>query len=104
LSRPGIEPARIFSLLNPLSYETIIALRAKYNNRVLKKHIADFLEVYNGICILVSGKDLHCLGLSPGPRYQEIFTMVLNAKLNGKVKTKEEELLLIKELLSKRSQ
>lgn len=104
LSRPGIEPARIFSLLNPLSYETIIALRAKYNNQVLKKHIADFLEVYNGICILVSGEDLHCLGLSPGPRYQEIFTMVLNAKLNGKVKTKEEELLLIKELLSKRSQ
>ena len=99
LSNPKIKPARIFALLNPLSYETVIALRAKYNNRVLKRNIADFLEIYNGMCIFISGDDLHCLGLSPGPRYQEIFTLVLNAKLNGEVKSKEEELFLIKELL-----
>lgn len=102
LSNPKIKPARIFALLNPLSYETVIAIRAKYNNSVLKRHIADFLEIYNGMCILVSGDDLHCLGLSPGPRYQEIFTLVLNAKLNGEVKSKEEELILIEELLNKR--
>lgn len=102
LSNPKIKPARIFALLNPLSYETVIALRAKYNNPVLKRHIADFLEIYNGICIFISGDDLHCLGLSPGPRYQEIFTLVLDAKLNGEVKNKEEELSLIKELLSKK--
>lgn len=99
LSDPKIKPARIFALLNPLSYETVIALRAKYTNSVLKRHIADFLEIYNGMCIFVSGDDLHCLGLSPGPRYQEIFTLVLNAKLNGEVKSKEEELYLIKKLL-----
>jgi tRNA nucleotidyltransferase (CCA-adding enzyme) len=102
LSNPKIKPARIFALLNPLSYETVIALKAKYNNPVLKRHIADFLEIYNDMCIFVSGDDLHCLGLSPGPRYQEIFTLVLNAKLNGEVKNKEEELSLIKELLNKR--
>lgn len=99
LSNSKIKPARIFALLNPLSYETVIALRAKYKNSVLKRHIADFLEIYNGMCIFVSGDDLHCLGLSPGPRYQEIFTLVLDAKLNGEVKSKEEELSLIKELL-----
>jgi tRNA nucleotidyltransferase (CCA-adding enzyme) len=99
LSNPKIKPARIFALLNPLSYETVIALRAKYKNLALKRHIADFLEIYNGMCIFVSGDDLHCLGLSPGPRYQEIFTLVLNAKLNGEVENKEEELLLIKKLL-----
>jgi len=103
LSNPKIKPARIFALLEPLSYETIISLKGKYNNSVLKRHIADFLEVYNGMCILVSGDDLHCLGLPPGPRYQKIFTQVLNAKLNGEVKNKEEELYLIKKLLRNRS-
>jgi tRNA nucleotidyltransferase (CCA-adding enzyme) len=99
LSNPKVKPARIFALLNPLSYETVISLRAKHRNSVLRKHIADFLEIYNGMCIFVSGHDLSCLGLTPGPKYQEIFTKVLDAKLNGEVKNKDEELLLIKKLL-----
>jgi len=101
LSSLGIKPSRIFALLEPLSYETIISLRAKYNNPVLRRHIADFLEIYNGMCILVSGNDLHCLGLPPGPRYRKIFAYVLSAKLNGEVKDKEEEMSLIKRLLKK---
>lgn len=103
LSSPKIKPSRIFVLLERLSYETIIALRAKYMNRVFKRNIADFLEIYNGMRIFVSGEDLHGLGVLPGPRYQKIFARVLNAKLNGQVKTKEEELSLIRELLKNRS-
>jgi tRNA nucleotidyltransferase (CCA-adding enzyme) len=98
-----VKPSKIFALLEPLSYETIISLRAKNKNSLFKKHIADFLEIYNGMCTLVSGKDLHCLGIPPGPRYQKIFTQVLNAKLNAEVKSREEELSLIKKLLRKRS-
>lgn len=103
LSNPKIKPSRIFALLEPLSYETVISLRAKYNNSVFKRQIADFLEIYNGMRVFVSGDDLHGLGLIPGPQYQKIFAQVLNAKLNGEVKDKKEELSLIRELLRKRS-
>lgn len=103
LSKAGIKPARIFTLLEPLSYETILALRASCANPVFKRNIADFLDIYNGMRILVSGNDLAGLGVLPGPRYQKIFTQVLKAKLNGQVKTKDEELALIKQLLRKRS-
>ncbi|MFA5311261.1 MAG: hypothetical protein WC355_02995 [Candidatus Omnitrophota bacterium] len=99
LSSGGIMPARIFALLEPLSYETIICLRAKYGNRALRRNIENFLEIYNGMCVSISGDDLHCLGLPPGPRYQEIFRQVLNAKLNGDIKTRAGELSLIKRLL-----
>jgi len=102
LSRPKAKPSRIFALLEPLSYEAILSLRAKYNNPALRGHIADFLDVYNGMCLLVSGDDLHCLGLPPGPRYREIFTRALDAKLNGEVMNKEEELSLIRKLLKNR--
>jgi len=102
LSNSKVKPSRIFASLEPLSYETIISLRAKYNNPVFKRHIADFLEIYNGMRIFVSGNDLHGLGLVPGPQYQKIFAQVLNAKLNGEVKDKREELSLIRELLNKR--
>lgn len=100
LSQKKIKPSRIFSLLEPLSYEVILLLKAKYRNPNLKKHIEEFLEIYNGMRICISGHDLQRLGVAPGPYYQKIFTEVLEAKLNGLVKTQEEELSLIKKLIS----
>jgi len=99
LSRQGASPARIFSLLEPLSYETIILLAATSKNRHCRKYIADFLEIYNGMRLYVSGHDLHGLGILPGPVYQKIFAKVLAAKLNAKVSTYQDELALIRRLI-----
>jgi tRNA nucleotidyltransferase (CCA-adding enzyme) len=99
LSKQKIKPSKIFALLEPLTYEVILLLKAKYNNRHFKKHIEDFFKDYNGMRIHISGHDLKSLGISPGPGYQKIFTRVLNARLEGRVKTKEEELQLIKKLI-----
>lgn len=99
LSRKKIKPSRIFGLLEPLSYEVILLLKAKYRNPSIKKHIEEFLQIYNGMRIYISGHDLQGLGIAPGPYYQKIFTKVLEAKLNGLIKTQEEELFLIKKLI-----
>lgn len=101
LNSKKTRPARIFSLLEPLSYEVIIMLRAKFKKRNLHRHIEDFLEIYNGMRLAISGEDLSRLGLLPGPLYQRIFSIVLKAKLNGKVRTREEELDLINKLAGK---
>lgn len=102
LSRAKIKPSRIYSLLEPLSYEVILLLKAKYKNARLKRNIDDFLKVYNDMRIHISGDDLYNMGLKPGPHYQKIFRKVLEAKLNGVVKTKEEELSLIASLIKER--
>jgi len=99
LSQKGIKPSKIFILLEPLSYEVILLLKAKYKNRIFQKHIEDFFDIYNGMRICICGEDLHRLGIAPGPKYQKIFAKVLTAKLNGLVKTKEEEIILIKKLM-----
>jgi len=98
LSRDKIKASRVFSLLEPLSYEVIILIKAKFKNSNLKKNIEDFFEIYNGIHLYISGGDLHKLGLTPGPYYQKIFHRVLNAKLDGLIKTKKEELRLINKI------
>lgn len=103
LKKAKNKPSEIFSLLEPLSYEVILLIKAKYKDPIIQRIIRDFLEIYNGMKIYSGGKDLRTLGLAPGPHYQKIFTMVLNAKLNGEVKTKEEELELIKKLTMKGS-
>ena len=101
LSKAGIKPAEVFGLLEPLSYETIVMIKAKYRNPDIQRHIADFFAVYNGMRLHISGEDLHRLGISPGPAYKKIFSRVLKAKLNGLVKTKGEELSLIVKLTGK---
>ncbi|HNW39655.1 MAG TPA: CCA tRNA nucleotidyltransferase [Candidatus Omnitrophota bacterium] len=99
LSKPKVSPERIFSLLEPLSYETIILLSATSQNKNLKKYLSDFFEVYNGMRICVSGADLGGLGVKPGPEYQKIFAKVLAAKLNGRLKNRRDELALIRKLV-----
>lgn len=101
LSHSKIKPSRVFSLLEPLSYEAIILIKAKFKNDNLKRQIEDFFKIYNGMRIYISGEDLRNLGLTPGPHYQKILQHVLNARLNGLVKTKKEELELIKKITAK---
>ena len=99
LSQKNTRPSRIFTLFEPLSYEAILFLKTKYKNPSLHKHIEDFFEVYNGMRIYIGGDELYRLGFEPGPNYQKVFAKVLKAKLDGLVKTKEEELALIKKFI-----
>lgn len=101
LSHKTIKASRIFRLLEPLSYEVILLLKSKYKNPCFKKHIEDFLEIYSGMRIYISGHHLKGMGVAPGPHYQKIFAKVLEAKLNGLVKTEEEELSFIRKLIER---
>jgi tRNA nucleotidyltransferase (CCA-adding enzyme) len=44
------------------------------------------------VSITVSGKDLLDMGLASGPVFSKLLQAVLEAKLNGLVKTREDEL------------
>jgi tRNA nucleotidyltransferase (CCA-adding enzyme) len=98
LSRPGLRPSSVFHLLEPLSYEVIILLKASAENKFAHANMENFFHAYNGTAISLRGHDLKGLGIAPGPHYQKIFRRVLNAKLNGKVKTAQEELDFVKKL------
>jgi len=102
LMRRDLEPARVFGLLNSLSYEVIILIRAKFKDKNIAKHISDFFGLYNSMRLHVTGHDLKVLGIEPGPSYQKILERVFRAKLNGHVSTKEEELEFIRRSLRKR--
>jgi tRNA nucleotidyltransferase (CCA-adding enzyme) len=101
LSKKHLLPEQIFSLLEPLSYETIILLSAAAPNKNFKKYLEVFFEVYNGMRLCISGNDLGGLGVLPGPEYQKIFAKVLVAKLNGQVRNRQTELALIRELVQR---
>ena len=101
LCRPAVKADTIFSLVEPLSYETIILFKAVVANKYFQQHLADFLKLYNGMRLCVGGRDLKNLGVLPGPRYQKILAKVLAAKLQNKVCGRQAELILIKKLAVK---
>jgi tRNA nucleotidyltransferase (CCA-adding enzyme) len=98
LSQTKVKPSSIFSALEPLSYEVLILLKAKARLAHIQKRIQDFLRIYNGTEISLGGHDLKGLGLAPGPHYQQIFRQVLNARLNGRIKSHQEELEFVRKL------
>lgn len=98
LKKKNLNPSELFWMFEPLSYEVLIYLKAKFNNQSVEKRLQWFFDIHDAARISVSGRDLKDMGLTPGPRYQQIFRCILNAKLDGLLKTKNDELEFAKKL------
>lgn len=99
--RAGVGPVALFRLLEPLSYEVILTAAAKSGSTAVQKRIQGFFARHHETRVEVRGEDLIDLGLEPGPRYRRILSRLLDARLNGDVKTKAEELELCRKLIAR---
>lgn len=96
--RPPLRPAEVSHLLRGLSDESLLLLRAKARSEAVRRHIAAQLSTYRYVKPSLTGADLKALGLKPGPLYKKILDRLLDARLNGEVKTAAEERELLKRL------
>lgn len=96
LKEKALSPHQIFKILEPLSYEVIVSVLAKTDQKVVIRRIEDFLKIYNKIKISVRGSDLKNLGVKPGPEFKRILRQTLYRKINGVIKTKEEEVQFLR--------
>jgi tRNA nucleotidyltransferase (CCA-adding enzyme) len=60
--------------------------------------ILAYLDKYSHVKPRLAGQDLLALGIEPGPIYSELLNKLLAARLDGKVKTREDEEKLVKRL------
>lgn len=99
LDNKGLKASEIYNVLSPIPTETIILMIAKTEKNTVKKHISMYLTELKKIKTSVTGEDLLRMGISPGPDYRQILNKVLEEKLNGRLKTRDEEINYIKEIL-----
>lgn len=92
----NIRPSEIYHLLRPISIELLLLMMAKAKEDRVKKAISLYLTNLRGMKTSITGKDLKIVGLVPGPLFKEIMEKVLDARLDGEVKSREEELILVK--------
>ncbi len=95
----NLRDSELYKALIKVPIEVLVFTMAKAENfcdkeesDLVKKRIGQFLTSlrYEKICI--SGEDLKHRGIKPGPIYKQIKEDLLMFRLDGKVKTKEDEL------------
>jgi tRNA nucleotidyltransferase (CCA-adding enzyme) len=100
LERKGpMTHADVYNVLTTVKTELILYMMICTPSRIAKKRISNYHTRLRNVRTTVSGKDLLSMGLSPGPIFGEILQAVVDAKLNGEVKTREDELSFVKRMV-----
>jgi len=87
----------LYRILSPLSPEILLYGMAKTKSERIKRSISIFFTKLKGTKIFIKGKDLIDMGYKPGLLFKEIFESLLEAKLEGDISTREDEIKFLKD-------
>jgi tRNA nucleotidyltransferase (CCA-adding enzyme) len=90
----------IYRELKDLKIELLLYIMSITTHTQLIKNLSYYVTDLRNTTLTVSGKNIQALGLSPSPVYGKILSAVMDAKLNGLVKTHEEEMELLKKYVT----
>jgi tRNA nucleotidyltransferase (CCA-adding enzyme) len=90
--------SELYRQLAGLKIELILYMMASTPSERTKKAISYYYTHLRQVTIAISGHDLKALGLNPGPSFRKTLDTILDAKLNGQVQTRREQLRLAKQL------
>ena len=88
---PLNDPAGLYHLLNGVNLEILLFSMAQSKSKQKQKAISQYLIELRKIKPILKGKDLQKIGIKPGPVYSKLFSELLDEKLRGRLKTKEDE-------------
>ncbi|WP_373498121.1 CBS domain-containing protein [Desulfococcus sp.] len=87
-----LENSKIYRELSVFRVELLLYMMSITQNEAVQKMISNYFTHLRQITTSIGGKDLQRIGVKPGPVYREILDATLNAKLNGRIKTRSDEL------------
>ena len=96
--RPAPRPSEVYRLLTGLADETLLLLMAKAKSDAVKRQVSAYLTTYQRAKPSLTGADLKALGLKPGPQFKRILDRLLEARLDGDVKSEAGERELVRKL------
>lgn len=96
-----LKNSQVYDLLKGLSPEAITYTFARSSQKSVRQRIIFYLANLKGVRLSVSGRDLNRMGFAPSPLYQLALESLLKAKLDGVVRSRDEELNFISEKLRK---
>jgi tRNA nucleotidyltransferase (CCA-adding enzyme) len=95
-SKRRSQRSEMYELLEPLSTEVKLFMMAKTTKKETKQWISLFFTTLRGLKPLLKGNDLIRLGVRPGPIMKEILADLLRARLDQRIKTRDDEVDYVK--------
>jgi tRNA nucleotidyltransferase (CCA-adding enzyme) len=86
----------VYKRLRPLHPETLLYIMASSTREPVKRAISKYITQLRSASTLLTGNDLKEMGFEPGPVYREILSGLLDARLNGEVKTRTDEVAFVR--------
>jgi tRNA nucleotidyltransferase (CCA-adding enzyme) len=87
-----VDNSILYQKLSGFKTELILYMMAATQKQAVKKAISHFFTRLRRVTISLKGRDLKKMGFAPGPVYRDALQATLDAKLNGQVKTRRDEL------------
>ncbi len=97
ISESGLKPGEIYNLLHGLSHTALVAATIATDSSIIIKNINLYLDKLRNVRTALSGKDLEEMGIKPGPRMKEILGKLLQARLDGQVTDRQDEIEMVEE-------
>ena len=91
----------IYNRLHGLKVELLLYMMAMTSKESVKRAISRYCTKLRFVKLTITGKDLKRLGLKPGPVFREILDAVRDARLNGRVKTAQDEYDFVEEYMKR---
>lgn len=96
-SSAEISNSQLYSHLKNLAQESLVFIFAKSDYKMVRQRIIHYLSSLRDIKLSVTGYDVIQEGFRPSPAFALALEAALNAKLDGFLKSREEELAFAKE-------
>jgi len=101
---PDWTNSQLYRNLAGFPIELVLYMMAATDRDYVKKAISLYITSLRYVKIEIGGADLKAMGLKPGPIYRDILEFVKDAKLNGRLKSKNEELRCARQAVQKMKQ
>ena len=96
LKQPAeVQNSQIYSWFSGLSLEMLSYLAARASSEQIRRFVSLYLTILRTIVPVLNGEDLRELGLEPGPLFRRMKNRLLQARLNGEVSNRDEEVALV---------
>ena len=92
-----IKNSILYHKLSGFRIELALYMMAATKHESVKRSISNYFTKLRHIDTSIKGRDLLKMGLEPGPIYRKVLKAVHDAKLNGELKTRNDELVFVKD-------
>ncbi len=94
------DPATLYHFLKTLSIETVLFLMAQNKGR--QQAISRYLSEHRHIKPLLTGMELKEMGLTPGIIYRDVFNGIINSRISGAIKDKNDEIAFVMKVVGEK--